>query len=285
MNGSTSTSSLPAALPVHVIEPARGLVPVQLKEIWEYRDLAYLLAWREIKIRYKQTALGVAWAVLQPLVATLVFTLFFGRLAGLPSDGLPYPVFTFAALLPWQLFAYALSESSNSVVNNQRVITKVYFPRLIMPIAAVCVGVADFVCSFAVLVAMLAYYGVAPGWAILTLPVWTLLALASALSVGIWLSAINVKYRDVRYTLPFVTQVWMIATPVAYSSALVPEAWRPLVALNPMVGVVDGFRWALLGTATFPGATLLVSTGAVLLLLVGGLFYFRSVERTFADIV
>jgi lipopolysaccharide transport system permease protein len=272
-------------LPVHVIAPAGGLLPIRLRELWAYRDLAYLLAWREIKIRYKQTALGIAWAVLQPLIATVVFTLFFGRLAALPSDGVPYPLFTFCALLPWQLFAYALTESSNSVVNNQRVITKVYFPRLIMPIAAVCVGILDFCCSFVVFAVMLAYYGVMPGWAVVTLPIWAFLALISALSVGIWLSAVNVQYRDVRYTLPFLTQMWLIATPVAYSSTIVPEAWRPLAALNPMVGVVDGFRWALLGTSTFPGATLLVSSAAVLLFLISGLFYFRSVERTFADFV
>jgi lipopolysaccharide transport system permease protein len=285
MSASASPSHPASHLPVHVIAAAGGLLPVRLSEIWEYRELAYFLVWREIKIRYKQTALGVAWAVLQPLLAMTVFSLFFGRLAGLPSDGLPYPVFTFCALLPWQLFAFALTESSNSVVAHQRLITKVYFPRLILPIAGVCVGVADFVFTFAILLAMLAYYGLTPGWALLTVPLWTLLALTTALSVGIWFSAINVRYRDVRYTLPFLTQIWLIATPVAYSSAIVPEAWRPIVALNPMVGVVDGFRWALLGTASFPGPTVLVSTIAVLVLLVSGLFYFRSVERTFADIV
>jgi lipopolysaccharide transport system permease protein len=271
--------------PVRVISPARGIVPIQLAELWEYRDLAYLLAWREIKIRYKQTALGIAWAVLQPLISAVLFSVIFGRLAGLPSEGVPYTVFTFCALVPWQLFAFALTESSNSVVSNQRVITKVYFPRLIMPIAAVCVGFADFVCSLLVLAAMLLFYGITPGWAVLTLPLWALLALVSALSVGTWLSAINVHYRDVRYTLPFLTQMWMLATPVAYSSGIVPEAWRPVVALNPMVGVVEGFRWALLGTPTFPGGMVVVSSAAVLVLLVSALYYFRSVERTFADVV
>ena len=285
MSDAASPSTSTSHLPVHVIAPAGGLLPVKLSEIWEYRELAYFLVWREIKIRYKQTALGVAWAVLQPVLAMTVFSLFFGRLAGLPSDGVPYPVFTFCALLPWQLFAFALTESSNSVVANQRLITKVYFPRLIMPIAGVCVGIADFVFTFALLLAMLAYYGLTPGWAILTVPLWTLLALTTALSVGIWFSAINVRYRDVRYTLPFLTQLWLIATPVAYSSSIVPEAWRPIVALNPMVGVVDGFRWALLGTASFPGPTVIVSATAVVVLLISGLYYFRSVERTFADIV
>ena len=284
MNGSGSPHSSASILPVQVIAPAGGILPIRLGELWAYRELIYFLVWREIKIRYKQTALGVAWAVLQPLLAMAVFSLFFGRLAGLPSDGVPYPLFTFCALLPWQLFAFAMTESSNSVVANQRLITKVYFPRLILPLAGVAVGLADFAFTSVLLLAMLAFYGVMPGWTILTLPIWTLLALTTALAVGIWFSAINVRYRDVRYTLPFLTQIWLIATPVAYSSVIVPDRWRPLVALNPMVGVVDGFRWALLGTA-FPGAAVLVSSVAVLLLLVSGLFYFRSVERTFADIV
>jgi lipopolysaccharide transport system permease protein len=284
MNGSASPDNSASILPVQIIAPAEGILPIRVSELWAYRELLYFLVWREIKIRYKQTALGVGWAVLQPLLAMTVFSVFFGRLAGLPSDGVPYPLFTFGALLPWQLFAFALTESSHSVVANQRLITKVYFPRLILPLAGVFVGLADFGFTFVLLVAMLAYYGVTPGWAILTLPVWTLLAVTTALGVGIWFSAINVRYRDVRYTLPFLTQMWLIATPVAYSSAIVPASWRPLVALNPMVGVVDGFRWALLGT-TFPGPTVLVSSCAVLLLLVSGLFYFRSVERTFADII
>lgn len=284
MNGSVSPDNSVSILPVQIIAPAGGILPIRLGELWAYRELMYFLVWREIKIRYKQTALGVAWAVLQPLLAMTVFSLFFGRLAGLPSDGVPYPLFTFCALLPWQLFAFALTESSHSVVSNQRLITKVYFPRLILPLAGVCVGLADFAFTFVLLVVMLAFYGVTPGWAILTLPVWTLLALTTALAVGIWFSAINVRYRDVRYTLPFLTQIWLIATPVAYSSVIVPERWRPLVALNPMVGVVDGFRWALLDTP-FPGPAVLVSSCAVVLLLVSGLFYFRSVERTFADIV
>ena len=270
---------------VHTIAPRRGWLPLGLGELWEYRELLYLFVWREVKIRYKQTALGVGWAVLQPLVTMAIFTLFFGRLAGLPSDGVPYPVFAFAALVPWQLFAFAMAESSNSVVANQRLITKVYFPRLIMPLAGVLVGVADFACTFVVLVLMLAVYGIVPGWAVLTAPLWTMIAILTALSVGVWLSALNVRYRDVRYTLPFLTQIWLFATPVAYSSSMVPEAWRLVAALNPMVGVVDGFRWALFGAGTFPGVTAGVSALAMLALLAGGLCYFRSVERTFADIV
>jgi homopolymeric O-antigen transport system permease protein len=276
---------LPADLPVHVIEPAHGWVPVRVGELWEYRELLYFLVWREIKIRYKQTALGVAWAVIQPLFTMIVFSLVFGRLAGLPSDGLPYPVFTFTALLPWQLFAFALTESSNSVVVNQRLITKVYFPRLVMPLAAVCVGLADFAVSFVVLLGLTAYYGISPTWALWTIPVWAAFSVVTALAVGVWLSALNVRYRDIRYTLPFLTQIWLFATPVAYATSLVPERWRTLYALNPMVGVVDGFRWALLGSGGHPGATVVVSALVVVGILLSGLFYFRRMERTFADVI
>jgi len=272
-------------VPVHTIAPSRSWAPLRLREIWEYRELLYFLVWREIKVRYKQTALGVAWAVIQPLFTMVVFSIFFGRLAGLPSDGVPYPVFAYCALLPWQLFAFALTESSNSVVANQRLITKVYFPRLIMPLAAVCVGLADFAISFVVLLALMAYYGIAPGLAAWTVPAWAALAVLTALSVGLWLSALNVRYRDIRYTIPFLTQVWLFATPVAYATTMIPEGWRTVYALNPMVGVVDGFRWALLGTVAWPGPTVFVSMGAVAVLLVSGLFYFRRMERTFADVV
>jgi lipopolysaccharide transport system permease protein len=272
-------------LPVVLIEPSGRWVPLRLPEIWEYRELLYFLIWREIKVRYKQTALGVSWAIIQPFFTMVVFSVFFGWLAKVPSDGLPYPVFAYAALLPWQLFAFALGESSNSVVANQRLITKVYFPRLIMPLAAVCVGLADFLVAFGVLIAMMIYYRLAPTSAVWTLPIWVLLAVVTALAIGLWLSALNVRYRDVRYTLPFVTQLWLYATPVAYPSSVVPERWRPLYALNPMVGVVDGFRWALLGQTARPGATVAVSASVVFLLLLGGLWYFRRTERTFADIV
>lgn len=274
-----------AHLPLVVIEPARSWVPLQLGEIWEARELLYFLIWREIKVRYKQTALGVAWAVIQPFFTMVVFTVFFGYLAKVPSDGLPYPVFAYCALLPWQMFAFALGESSNSVVANQRLITKVYFPRLVIPMAAVCVGLADFLVSFVVLIGLMAYYGLVPNIAVLTLPLWTLLALATALGVGLWLSALNVRYRDVRYTVPFVTSLWMYATPVAYASSMVPAAWRPIYALNPMVGVIEGFRWALLGQASPPGPTVAISALAVVALLASGLIYFRRTERTFADIV
>ena len=242
------------------------------------------MVWREVKIRYKQTALGVAWAVLQPLLTMIVFSVFFGRLARMPSDGIPYPVFAFCALLPWQLFAFSLTESSNSIVTNQRLITKVYFPRLLMPIAAMGVGLVDFGIGFLLLLALAAFFGVAPAITVLTVPLWALLAVMTALSVGLWLSALNVKYRDVRYTVPFLVQIWMFATPVAYPTSLVPEAWRPLYALNPMVGVVDGFRWAFIG-ADPPRLTAAVSVAIVAITMVGGLFYFRRTERTFADLV
>jgi homopolymeric O-antigen transport system permease protein len=215
----------------------------------------------------------------------VAFSVVFGRLARLPSDGVPYPVFTYSALLPWQLFAFALSESSNSLVSHQRLISKVYFPRLIIPLSSVGVGLVDFSVSFVVLLGLMAYYGIAPTLAIWTVPFWALLAVSSALGVGLWLSALNVKYRDVRYTLPFMTQIWMFASPVAYASSLVPDTWRPFYALNPMVGVIDGFRWALLGTADPPLVTLLVSLGAVSTILLTGLIYFRRTERTFADLV
>ncbi len=275
----------PATRAVVRIEPSRALVPVNFAELWEYRSLLYLLVWREVKVRYKQTALGVAWAVVQPVMTMMVFSIFFGRLGGLPSDGFPYPVFAYCALLPWQLFSFAMTEASNSLVANQRLVSKVYFPRLVLPMASVVVGLVDFGISFGVLAAMMAYYGILPGIAILTLPIWTLLAVGTALSMGLWLSALNVRYRDVRYTLPFFTQLWMFATPVAYSSTLVPPVWRTLYGLNPMVGVVEGFRWALLGSTTSPGPIVAVSVAAVILLMTGGLFYFRKTERTFADVV
>jgi lipopolysaccharide transport system permease protein len=277
-------SQSPLATPVYTIAPSNAWVPLRIRELWEYREILYFLIWREIKLRYKQTALGVLWAVLQPTLTMIVFSVFFGRLARMPSDGVPYPVFAFCALLPWQLFAFSLTEASNSVVSNQRLITKVYFPRLLMPMAALGVGLVDFCIGFGLLLLLAAYYGVALGLPILTVPLWAGLALLTALSVSLWLSALNVKYRDVRFTVPFLAQIWMFATPVAYPTSLVPEAWRPFYALNPMVGVVDGFRWALFG-AQPPRFTAAVSLVVVTILLTGGLFYFRRMERSFADLV
>ena len=285
----TRSAAAAVDLPIQIIAPARGWVPIRLRELWEYRELLYFLIWREVKIRYKQAALGIGWAVLQPFLTMVIFSIVFGRFAGLPSDGLPYPVFAFCALLPWQLFSFALTESSNSVVANQRLITKVYFPRVIMPIAAVGVGLLDFAISFIVLLCLIgfygAYYGLTLGRYVWTVPFWALLAVMTALGVGFWLSALNVKYRDIRYTVPFLAQLWFFATPVVYPTSIVPPEWRPLFALNPMVGVVDGFRWALLGKTTAPDATVVISIGAVCAILLAGLFYFRRMERTFADVI
>jgi lipopolysaccharide transport system permease protein len=258
---------------------------LRLGELWAYRELLYFLVWRDIKVRYKQTLLGAAWAIIQPVLTMVVFTLFFGNLAKVPSDGIPYPLFAFAGLVPWTLFAYSLTESSSSLVTNQNLITKVYFPRLIIPLASVLSGLVDFSISFAVLIVLMLYYGVMPQLAVLTVPLFVVFAVLAALSIGIWLSALNVEFRDVRYTIPFLTQVWMFITPLAYASSLVPSKWRLIYGLNPMAGVVEGFRWALLGKTAAPGLLLAASIPAVILLLIGGSYYFRRMERTFADVV
>ncbi len=271
--------------PSVVIDSFQSGLGLHLTEIWEYRELLYFLIWRDIKVRYKQTALGAAWAILQPFLTMVVFSVFFGRLGKIPSDGVPYPIFAYTALLPWQLFAHALTQSGTSLVANQGLITKVYFPRLIIPIAAALAGLVDFAIAFMVLLGMMMYYGIIPTAAVATLPLLLLLATATALAVGLWLSALNVRYRDVRYTLPFLTQFWLFATPVAYPSSLVPEPWRALYGLNPMAGVVEGFRWALLGKATQPGPLMAVSVLAVIALLIGGIMYFRRIESTFADVI
>jgi lipopolysaccharide transport system permease protein len=260
-------------------------VAINLAELWQYRELLLFQAVRDIKVRYKQTLLGAGWAILQPVLTMVVFSIVFGRLAGVSSEGVPYPVFAFAALLPWQLFAYALTHSSNSLLENPELLTKVYFPRLIMPLASVLAGLVDFAIAFAVLVLMMLSYGIVPGWAILTLPLFIALAIAAALSVGLWLSALNVKYRDVRYTIPFLAQIWMLASPVGYSAAEIPPEWQGLFGINPMVSVIEGFRWALLGRSSSPGPMLAASAAATAFLLIGGLFYFRRMEKSFADIV
>lgn len=266
------------------IEPSKGWISVRLRELWVYRELLYFLVWRDVKVRYKQTALGAAWAVIQPTMTMLVFTIFFGRLAKIPSDGVPYPVFVYAALLPWQLFAYALTESSNSVVTNQNLIKKVYFPRLVVPISAVLGGLADFAIGFLVLIGLMTYYRIRLTPAVAALPLFVLLAVATASALGLWFATLNVQFRDVRYTIPFLTQIWLFATPVAYPSSLLPGKWRILYGLNPMVGVVEGFRWALFGDRG-PGWIISVSSLIVAVLLLGGLMYFRRMERTFADLV
>jgi len=267
------------------IEPPRGALQLGMRELWEHRELLYFLTWRDIKVRYKQTALGVAWAVLQPLATMAVFSLFFGRLARMPSEGVPYPLFAFTALVPWTFFANGLTQAANSVVLNQNLVTKIYFPRLAIPVATVLAGAVDFALAFLLVVLLMIYYGVPVSPRMLWIVPYSVLALATALGVGFWLAALNVQYRDVRYTVPFLVQLWLFATPIAYPSTLLSEPWRTVYGVNPMVGVVEGFRWALLGTGTGPGAMVGVSAIVALLLMVSGAIYFRRMEQTFADVV
>lgn len=282
-----TTSALQPAhdVPILRIEPSRAWVALGLRELWKYRELLYFLTWRDIKVRYKQTALGATWAIIQPLLTMVVFSLFFGKLAKMPSDGIPYPVFSFAALVPWTFFANGLSQSSASVVGSANMIKKLYFPRLVIPISSVLSGLVDLALAFVVLVAMMLYFGIVPTGNVVWLPALVLLALVTSLGVGVWLAALNVQFRDVRYTVPFLTQVWLFGTPIAYPSSLLSEPWHTLYGLNPMAGVVEGFRWALLGSNTAPGPLIGVSSVAALALLVSGLYYFRRMERTFADVV
>jgi lipopolysaccharide transport system permease protein len=266
------------------IRPSSGWISVPVAEMWEARELLYFLVWRDLKVRYKQTALGATWAVIQPLLTMLIFTLVFGRLARLPTEGIPYPLFAYCGLVPWSYFATALTQASNSVVDQGRVITKVYFPRLLVPLAAVVAGLVDLAITLVVLVGMMLYYRITPTLAVLALPGFVLLATLSALAVGLWLSALNARYRDVRHTMQFLIQFWLFATPVAYPSSLLPKPLRLLAGLNPMAGVVEGFRWSLLGTSA-PGPLLLVSALAVVLVGAGGLLYFRRMERSFADVI
>jgi lipopolysaccharide transport system permease protein len=267
-----------------VIRPSRGWVSFDLRSVWEYRELLYILMWRDVAVRYKQTALGVAWAVIQPLLAMIVFSIFFGKLAKMPSDGVPYPVFAYAALLPWQLFAKALTDSSGSLLSNRNLITKVYFPRLILPFSAVLSGLVDLGVAFCLLLGMMAYYHLVPTLAILALPLLVIFAVVTALAVGLWLAALTIRFRDAQYVIPFLTQFWLFATPIAYPISLIPERFRPLAGLNPMTGVVEGFRWALLGKSGGLGPEVLVSAVAVMVLLFGGIAFFRRVEKTFADL-
>jgi lipopolysaccharide transport system permease protein len=276
---------------VIVIEPSRGWVPIGTRDLWEYRDLLYFLVWRDVKVRYKQTVLGAAWAILQPTMTMIVFTIFFGGLAGISSEGLPYPIFSFAALVPWTFFAQGLTQSSNSLVGSQNLITKVYFPRLIIPLATILAGVVDFLLAFLVLVVMMAYYSVWPGPPLIWLPLLLALAFATALGVGLWMSALNVKYRDVRYVVPFLVQIWLFITPVIYPTSAVTARLESLglpgwtYGLNPMTGVIEGFRWALLGVETRPGSLILASAAVAAVLVVTGAIYFRRMEQTFADVV
>jgi lipopolysaccharide transport system permease protein len=307
-----SANALPKPGPVARIriEPIHGWASLQLWELWKFRELLFFLTWRDIKVRYKQTIFGASWAIIQPFFSMVVFSLFFGRLAQVPSDGIPYPIFSYAALVPWTFFSNGLTNSSASLVNSSRLITKVYFPRLIVPISAVLAGLVDFVLAFIVLIGMMLFYGINPLYTstplavpllhsdfslvlalytptlnILWLPLFLLLALVTSLGVGLWLAAMNVQFRDIRYVVPFLTQIWLFATPIAYPSSLLSEPWRTIYGLNPMTGVVEGFRWALLGTSNAPGATILVSAVVAFVLLVTGMFYFQRMEKSFADVV
>jgi len=268
-----------------LIEPPCRWEALHLREVWRYRELLYFLAWRDIMVRYKQTVIGAAWAILQPFLTMVVFSILFGRLLSVPSEGVPYPVFSYAALLPWNFFAGALTRSGNSLVSDANLISKVYFPRLILPLSAVLSLILDFAIAFVILLVMMFFYHIVPGIAVLTLPLFLVLALMTALACGVLLSAVNIKYRDVAYVIPFLTQFWLFVTPVAYPSTIIPEPWRVFYGLNPMAGVVEGFRWALLGQENPAWDLISVSVLVVLALLISGLFYFRRMEHEFADVV
>ncbi len=277
--------SLPKQEIITVIEPSKGWLRIDFRELWAYRELLFFLSWRDISVRYKQTVMGAAWAIIQPLLSMVIFSLLFGKLAKIPSDDVPYPIFSYAALLPWQYFSSAMSDSARSMVGQGKILSKVYFPRLIVPLAAVLPPMVDFAIAFVILIGLMFYYGQAITWRLLWLPLFLLLAVATALGVGLWLSAMNVRYRDIGYVIPFLAQFWMYASPVVYPVSMLPERYQLLYGLNPMTGVIEGFRWALLGTNTPPGPITLVSAGVVVLLILSGMFYFRRMEDTFADVI
>lgn len=271
--------------PIYVIQPSKGFFHLDLPAIWHYRELLYFLVWRDIKVRYKQTVLGIGWAIIQPLMMMLIFTVVFGGFAKVPSEDLPYPIFVYAALLPWIYFSEAISQGSVSVISDANLVQKIYFPRLIMPLSAALTPLANFVPAFAILLGMMAWHGLTPSWSILLLPAFLIFALLTTVSVSLWLSALNVQYRDVKHTVPFLVQLWLYASPVVYPVSLVPDGWRVLYSLNPMTGVIEGFRWALLGKEAPDFVAMAVSVSMVLILLVGGLIYFTRMERTFADVI
>ncbi len=273
------------AQPTVVVEPSRGLFQLDLRAIWEYRELLFFLVWRDVKVRYKQTVLGATWAILQPVMTMTIFTVIFSYFARMPSDGLPYPVFAYAALLPWNYFSQAMNRSGNSLVGNAGLITKVYFPRLMIPLASIVTPAVDLAVSFIPLLGLMVWYGITPSHRVLALPLFLLLAMLTALSIGLWLSPVHARYHDVGYAIPFLTQFWMYASPVVYPVSLVPEQWRWLYGLNPMVGVIEGFRWALLGKISPDFRVLAISAAVVLLLFLGGVVFFKRMERTFADII
>jgi lipopolysaccharide transport system permease protein len=268
-----------------IIESTRGRVRLDLRTLWHYRDLLYLMVWREIRVRYKQTAIGAGWAVFQPLMTMVVFSIIFGRFAKLPSDGVPYPVFALAALLPWTYFNQAITRGGIGLVTHANLLTKVYFPRLIIPLAAVLAPMIDFLIAFVILVVFMLWYGIAPTWGVVVLPVFVMVAMLTALGTSLWLAPMNVRYRDVGQAIPLLMQLWMYGSPVAYSVSMIPEKWRPLYSLNPMVGVIEGFRWALLGKQSPDFAVITLSAAAVVVFVFGGIVYFKTMERTFADVV
>lgn len=267
------------------VEPTTGWISLKLKEVWDYRELLYFLIWRDIKVRYKQTVLGAAWAIIQPFFTMIVFTVVFGKIAKIPSDGIPYPIFCYAALVPWTLFASGLGRASTSMVGSSNLIKKVYFPRLCIPIASILAGLVDFILSFMMLIGMMFYFGIVPSMNVIWLPLLLLLALTISLGVSLWFSAMNVRFRDIGYIVPFITQIWLFSTPIVYPSSLLSEPWKTLYGINPMSGVVEGFRWALLSTDTAPQPIIIVSSLVAFSILIGGLMYFRRMEKTFADIV
>src|SRR5215510_1713249 len=283
-SSSFSVINTPAE-PIVVIQPRRHLLALDLKAIWDYRELLYFLVWRDLKVHYRQTVIGAGWVILQPLMTMVIFTIIFSRFAQIPSDGLPYPVFVYSALLPWNLFAASLNRGTSSVVGNAQLVSKIYFPRLILPLSGVLSPLVDFAIAFLILVGMMIWYRTLPNWGIFVLPLFLFLAILTALAVGLWLSALNVRYRDVSHAIPFVTQVWMFASPVAYPISVVPEKWRLLYSLNPMSGVIEGFRWALLGGQGPDFGLIVISSVMVLVLLFPGIVYFKYTERTFADVV
>lgn len=286
VTGAEGISTTIPSLVETVIQPRQGWRLIDLRELWRYRDLLFFLAWRDTKVRYKQTVLGTLWAVLQPLLIMVVLTIAFGKFGGLAEhSSVPYPILTFCAAVPWTLFAASLTQAGNSLITNQNLISKVYFPRLLVPLSSIASALLDFAVGLGVLALLMLFYGVTPHWPIVLLPLFVLLTAVTASAAGLWLSALNVEYRDVRYVIPFLTQIWMLASPVGYSSSEVPSGWRTLYGLNPMVGVIEGFRWALLGTAPPALGMMLVSTSITIVLLVTGLFYFRRVEETFADVI
>lgn len=271
--------------PLIVVKPRKGLFQLDLQELWHYRELLYFLVWRDVLIRYKQTVIGVSWAVLQPLITMMIFTVIFGKLVKISTGGIPYPVFAFAALLPWNFFSQALSRSGTSLVGNSHLISKIYFPRLLIPLSSSIAPVIDLFISFLLLLVLMPLYGIAPSWGLLFLPFFVVLALVTTLSAGLWLTTLNVKYRDVGYVIPFLIQIWMYASPVVYPLAMVPEKWRLLYSLNPMVGIIEGFRWAITGSGHLDAMALITCTAVVSLLLAGGIVYFKNMEQTFADVI